>query len=620
MGRDTTVARLRIFIFALTLLANVPVWGARPAQVDDETLGAFLDQFFAEQLDALDVPGAAFVMVKNGSVRLARGFGVANRKGNTPFQPHTIVRAGSIVKTITALAALQLAEAGKLDLDADINQYLTSLQVPATFAEPVTMRQLLHYTGGFDSRFMGIRAETDARIMTLTDYLRMRLPPRVRAPGITRAYNDHEIALAALVVRDVSDTEIASYFRTHIFEPLDMQSSSLILPREAVQRTAIGYSARGPYPFDYYNLHPAAGAGFNTTAFDIANYMIMHLAEGRFRGREILSSEWMKTMHRTGFTHHPRLPGIAYSFDEHFRDAHRYLAKSGGAPGFMNRMLLFPTEGMGIYFVYNRDSTVPLARRLESALLDMFYPHGEAPGLEPELHLAALELQRYAGRYVDLNDYSKTRIERLRSLMNQVLVTVNPDGSLTVFGSKLKPVEADLFQFVDTGNFVAFRRDITGKITHMFVNRTAFEHLPVWESFEVQIGLLGFAVLVFALCALVWLYAAIRGYGTSLTVAGPMGVVNLVFLGAFAYMFREAVTGPDPPWTLTFDPPLGLLATMTLPFIGAALGAVVLWRAAINATERYRPFFSKLADLPIILAEGGFLFFLYTWNLLGFQF
>jgi CubicO group peptidase (beta-lactamase class C family) len=137
MGRDTTVALLRIFIFALTLVASVPVWGARPAQVDDETLGAFLDQFFAEQLDALDVPGAAFVMVKNGRVRLARGYGVANRKGNTPFQPHTIVRAGSIVKTITALAALQLAEAGKLDLDADINQYLTSLQVPATFAQPV---------------------------------------------------------------------------------------------------------------------------------------------------------------------------------------------------------------------------------------------------------------------------------------------------------------------------------------------------------------------------------------------------------------------------------------------------------------------------------------------------
>ncbi|MEJ2133458.1 MAG: serine hydrolase, partial [Gammaproteobacteria bacterium] len=252
----------------------------------------------------------------------------------------------------------------------------------------------------------------------------MRLPPRVRAPGITRAYNDHEIALAALVVRDVSGTEIASYFRTHIFEPLDMQSSSLILPREAMQRTAIGYSARGPYPFDYYNLHPAAGAGFNTTALDIANYMIMHLAEGRFRGREILSSEWMKTMHRTGFTHHPRLPGIAYSFDEHFRDAHRYLAKSGGAPGFMNRMLLFPAAGMGIYFVYNRDSTVPLAGRLESALLDMFYPRRESPPLEPELRLAALELQRYAGRYVDLNDYSKTRIERLRSLMNQALVTV----------------------------------------------------------------------------------------------------------------------------------------------------------------------------------------------------
>ena len=139
---------------------------------------------------------------------------MANRKGDAPFEPDTIVRAGSIIKTITALAALQLAETGRLDLDRDINQYLSRFQVPETFREPVTMRQLLHYTGGFDSRFLGIRAVSDTRIMSLGTYLRARMPPRVRPPGIIRAYNDHEIALAALVVEEVGRTMAATFVST----------------------------------------------------------------------------------------------------------------------------------------------------------------------------------------------------------------------------------------------------------------------------------------------------------------------------------------------------------------------------------------------------------------------
>lgn len=611
--------RIESFIGVLLLSACLPLHGA-PARVDIAALEASLDQFFAEQLPALHVPGAAFVMVKDGKVVLSRGYGFANRKNQGPFDADTIVRAGSIVKTITATAALQLAEAGHLDLDADINQYLSSFQVPATFSDPVTTRQLLHYTGGFDSRFFGIRTVSESRIVPLGNYLRTRMPPRVRAPGIIRAYNDHEIALAALVVQEISGQGFATYVREHIFEPLAMRSSSLTLPPDDVERAAVGYGATAPYPFSFYYLHNAPGAGFNTTPTDIANYMIMHLGKGRFRGRQILGAESLRQMHQTNFTHHPRLPGIAFSFDENFRGEHRYLAKSGGAPGFMNRMMLFPDDRVGIYFVYNRDSTVPLARRLETALLDRLYPNAAAtPRLEPVAATPA-ELERYAGRYVDLNDYSHRSIERLGALMNQVLVQVNPDATLTAFGANLEPVEEDLFQWTQSGTLAAFRSDINGNVSHLFVNRTAFAHLPWFEAYEVQMGLLGFAVLVFFLCSLFWLYGIVRGYHTHLALPGLMGLVNLVFLGALTHAFRSAVTSSDPPWELSFDPPVSLLVTMALPFAGAAFGALILLRAVANAGQRHRPFLSKLADLPVIVAEAGFLFFLFTWNLLGIHF
>lgn len=610
--------RCETLIAALILGACLPLH-ANAARIDAADMEAFLDQFFAEQLPAFDVPGAAVVIVKDGRVVLSRGYGAANRKNQGAFDADTIVRAGSIVKTITALAAMQLAQTGRLDLDADVNDYLTSLRVPSTFEDPVTTRELLHYTGGFDSRFLGIRAESESRIMSLRRYLRTRLPPRVRPPGLIRAYNDHEIALAALVVEEISGQGYAAYVREHIFEPLEMTSSSLVLPERDVDRAAVGYGMRGAYPFNYYYLQDAPGAGFNTTPADMGNYMIWQLGDGSFHGRRVLAAEALRDMHQTGFRHHARLPGIAFTFDEDFRGKRRYLAKSGGAPGFMNRMLLFPDERFGIYFVYNRDSTVPLARKLEADLLDHLYPQSQAPTRMEPISLAPLELDRYAGRYVDLNDYSERSIERLRSLMDQVQVQANPDGTLTLFGAKMHPVDRDLFQW-DSGNLAAFRNGSDGNVAYLFVKRTAYAHLRWFESFEVQAGLLAYAVMVFFLSALIWLYGVLRGYHTQLALPGLMGIANLAFLGLLAYAFLPVLTSPDPPWALSFEPPVSLLATMGLPFLGAALGAVILLRTVISAGQRYRPLLSKLAGLPVILAEAGFLFFLYTWNLLGIRF
>ncbi len=116
----------------------------------------------------------------------------------------TILRVGSIAKTLTATASFQLAEQGRLDLDADINAYLTRFKIPTTFPEPVTARQLVNMTGGFDTRAIGIRAARRGEIIPLEDYLAERIPPRVRPPGRYRCYNDHEIALTGYLVQVVS--------------------------------------------------------------------------------------------------------------------------------------------------------------------------------------------------------------------------------------------------------------------------------------------------------------------------------------------------------------------------------------------------------------------------------
>ena len=491
-----------LLIFAGMLLSPVRSATAltlpEPGQsaITPEAVESFLDGFTAEYMPYLEVPGLAFVMVKDGVVFFSKGYGYSDVENQVPFDPHqTIVRAGSIVKTVTALALVQLAERGKIDLDADVNRYLTHFQIPDTFDEPITARQLLHYTAGLDNRFIGIRVETPDEILPLSEYLKRRLPDRVRPPGKIRAYNDHEIALAGLLVEEASGMPYDQYVQEHIFKPLGMDSSSIYLPESDAGRAALGYGSNGAYPPNYYYLNDAAGAGFNTTPADLARYMIMHLENGKLDGEQVFSESLIEELHTTRFTHHPKLPGIAYAFDEIFWGGQHMLAKSGGAPGFQNRMLLLPDEGVGIYFVYNRDSSVRLAGKLEQAFLERFYSGNNPPAGKEIPATDSQEMARYAGYYISLNDYSATTIAKVQSLTEQEQVTLDEQGRLRYAGGTLLRMDRDLFQWSDGGSYVAFGEDEDGHVNYLFVQRTALMRVPWVETFSVQMSLLGFSVV-----------------------------------------------------------------------------------------------------------------------------
>ena len=589
---------------------------AKPLTLEEVEL--FLDEFMSENMEAYGVPGLAFVMVKDGEVFFSKGYGHANLEKQTPFDPEqTIVRAGSNVKMITALAVMQLVEQGKIDLDVDVNEYLTQLQVPSTFDEPVTARQLLHYTAGFDARFVGIRADSADEIVPLGDYLAEHLTDRVRPPGEFRAYNDMEIALAGLLVEDVSGMTYEQYVREYIFKPLGMDSSSIFLSQEEEQRVALGYRADGqPYPLNYYHLNDAAGAGFNSTASDLAHFMIMHLENGKFGDVQVIGDEYAEELHTTRFRHHPSLPGIAYAFDETFWGDLRILAKSGGAPGFQNRMLLIPDENVGIYFVYNRDSSVRLSPKLNEEFLTRFFPKTVQP-LQDELPVTVpIELDRYTGYYVELNDYSANSLEKVKYLMEQQHVTVNEHG---LYEGDLVHVGENLFQWRSSGNYVAFREDNQGNVTHMFYARSAAMRLPWHETFPVQIGLLVFALIVFLTALIGWLVAALKRKGNSYRLSGSLSLIYVGFLIGLGLLLGPVFTGADPPWMFSFAPPTELLILLALPLIGIVLTLGLAWQVYKSWTENQGGRFVRIHNTLILIASLAFLFFLNTWNLLGYQ-
>ena len=147
---------MRIAPCAAALASCLPAAAQPPLDRDDLT--PFVDRYFAEQLAETRIPGAAFVLVKDGEVVCAKGYGFADLERRVPVDAQTVFRVGSVSKTFTAVAAMQLVERGKLALDADVNRYLRELAVPPTWPEPVTLLQLLTHTAGFGERFVGQHA------------------------------------------------------------------------------------------------------------------------------------------------------------------------------------------------------------------------------------------------------------------------------------------------------------------------------------------------------------------------------------------------------------------------------------------------------------------------------
>lgn len=178
---------------------------ALPQPLDPEAVQVFADAFFAAQMDSLHVPGAVFVVVQDGSVVVQKGYGLADLDAGTPVDSGTtLFQVASVSKLFTATAVMQLAEAGAMDLQADVNRYLSSFQVEEAFDRPVTLAHLLTHTAGFDERNLGYAARDASSVQPLAAYLTARMPPRTQPPGAVTSYSNHGFGLLGLVVEEVS--------------------------------------------------------------------------------------------------------------------------------------------------------------------------------------------------------------------------------------------------------------------------------------------------------------------------------------------------------------------------------------------------------------------------------
>jgi CubicO group peptidase (beta-lactamase class C family) len=614
-----------------------------------EEMEAFLDAFFAAKMAELHIPGAAIVVVRDGQVYLTKGYGLADLESRTPVDPaKTAFRAGSVSKLFTWTALMQVAERGLLDLDSDVNRYLTGFQVPDTYPQPVTPAHLLTHTAGFEYRWIGSETRDSAELKPLGAALAGAMPERVRPPGVVHSYSNYGTNLAGHLVEQVSGLSFDDFVEGNILHPLGMGGTTFRqpLPEALAANLATGYSYAGgelePAPRTYAVMAPASG--LTLTPIDMAAFMIAHLHDGAYGNARILDPATAREMHRQQFTHHPDMPGMTYGFKERSINGLRVIGHGGDVQTFASQLVLVPEEDLDFFVAYNRFDDA-FREQLISAFFDRYYPAAGEDPVPQAIEMSPQSAQRFAGSYRWVR-YPHSTLGKLIALVPgpyPIVVQANEDASLSLsfFGAdaawRYVPVGEYVFKQVeggpqlvgglqvDPGDTLAFRENEAGQVTYGFVplQNTAFEKLAWFEMAEVQLGTMGSLLILFASAVVVWPLGALFGrlrkrtrapdpaWRRALWVGWIVSALNLAFLLVFLLSFGEG---------MVYGVPWSVRAILAVPIVTGLLSLAFLALSVVAWVRGSGSIVGRLYYPLIALASVLLILFASYWNMLGWRF
>ena len=511
--------------------------GGNGAPLTKNDLDAWLDGYMPYAIGDGDIAGAVVVVVKDGEILTQRGFGYADVESRTPVDPEkTLFRPGSVSKLITWTAVMQQVEQGKIDLDADINQYL-DFTIPAYDGQPVTMRQLMTHTAGFEEQVKDLIGSDRDAIPPYDELLKRWIPRRIFAPGTTPAYSNYGTSLAGYIVERVSGEPFDDYVERHIFDPLGMDNSSFRqpLPANLQPNMATGYDKMSGEVVPFEIVGPAPAGSMSSTGEDMARFMMAHLNNGELDGNRILKPETARYMHTTATTLLPPLDRMMMGFFETNINGERVIAHLGDLGGFHTSLHLFMDEDVGLYASFNsggEEGAVNGVRiNLFTEFADRYFPGDPITSRVPPEE-SARHAQMLAGNWVASRRADSTFLN-ITQLIGQASVSVGPDGELILppgmglAGRPAKWVEVEPFVWQDLNSHTRLAARVEdGEVTRFSLSImsafTVFER-PVWyKNAALLMPLIGAALVILLLTALLWPVRALvrRHYGAPLPLEG----------------------------------------------------------------------------------------------------
>jgi len=363
MFTKNIIRSIVLFVGVLALAFSTPANAKIQDTLDIAAIDAYIENHMAEN----QIPGLALAIVHNDEIVYTQGYGVAGPDG-TPVSPQTPFIIGSTSKSFTALAIMQLVEAGGIELDAPVQTYLPWF----TMADPeqsklITIRHLLTHTSGL-SELDGDKdlANPDVSENALETHIRELADYNLSRPvGESFEYANTGYGILGLIVQTVSGQSYEDYIEEHIYSPLEMTHSYTSKAQAEANGMAVGHtyifgSPRVNADAPYARRHMAAGF-LISSAEDLGHYLIAQLNGGRYGEEQVLSPEYVAVMHQPAIETGREGTSYAFGWYEVLVEGELSIRHSGNTSNFHSNLALSPTRRWGVAIVMNVTGAAQLA-------------------------------------------------------------------------------------------------------------------------------------------------------------------------------------------------------------------------------------------------------------------
>jgi len=619
--------------------ARVPVQLEQPPQsgrheITADDIEAFLDGVIPLQLARENIAGAVIAVVKDGKVLFSKGYGYADVEKKVPVSPDTLFRVASITKLFTWTAVMQLVEKGRLDLDRDVNDYL-DFTVPHTFGKPVTLRDLMTHTPGFEDEAKDSEMKKGRELLPVRAFLVDHLPRQIFAPGTITAYSNCGAVLAGYIVQRVSNQSYADYIDKNIFQPLSMSHATVLQPvpkdLEPLMSKGYGLASEGPKPFELLAPEPAPDGSLSMSGIEISHFMTAHLQDGQYEGERILEPKTAQLMHTRQFTMDPAVNGMALGFYEENRNGLRIIGHGGDLNYFHSDLHLLPDARIGFFVSYNSAGKADPRPALWENFLDRYFPSD--PIHDPSTN-SAQDAASVSGMYISSRREQTTILAPVWYLATQASVSSHPDGTIEVdqiTGTDDKPkrwrgIGNLVFREVNGHGKLVFKKGPAGELDMVGDDPTFIRQRVPWNTNSYFLrAVIVLVLVIFAATLSLWPVAAIvrRHYQARLNLDQVQRrlrllvklviALDLIFLlslgGIVAYgIARPTILGD------ALDPWLRVIQMIGL--LGAVGTLLIIYNSYVSWRDAAVGLWMKAYSTGLVLACFAYVWLIWKFNLL----
>ncbi|MCX6223020.1 MAG: serine hydrolase [Bacteroidia bacterium] len=401
-------------LFSMTLKAQNEVISNRISQFENHLAlqmvikgeGEEIKYFnIYDRMKYYNVPGVSIALINNGKIEWAKGYGYFSRDRVNKVDTNTLFQAASISKPVVALAALELVENGKLNLDNDINDYLKNWNIPDnkfTDQRKITLRMLLTHTAGIRPGGCDSIYNPDKPLPTIIEILDGRAPAEPAPvvvdtlPGTTWQYANAGFMVIQKAIMDNTDNDFASYMNKHILSKIGMKNSTFRqpLPKEYFKNVTFGNYGNGNVRENKWNTYPQlAAGGLWSTPSDLARFAIVIQNSYQGKSNKIISQNMTKQMLTKGLGNW----GLGFCLDG--QNDSLSFSHGGSNDGFRCNMFAFASLDKGIVIMTNSDNGEQLYNEILRSASIVYNWNKYTPVVKTVIDFDTISLKKYVGTY-----------------------------------------------------------------------------------------------------------------------------------------------------------------------------------------------------------------------------